>query len=73
MTDVDALDQYWSVCPQLRGSLFTEMRPTYLRLAIDKSAIKPAIYEHPEFAGFKTEMEALFIDWRDKMPPRSER
>ena len=73
VTDVDALDQYWSVCPQLRGSLFTEMRPTYLRLAIDKSAIKPAIYEHPEFAGFKTEMEALFIDWRDKMPPRSER
>jgi len=66
VTDVDALDQYWSVCPQLRENLFTEMRPSYLSLAIDKSAINPAIYEHPEFAGFKTEMEALFTDWRDK-------
>ena len=66
VSDVDALEQFWSVCPQLRESLFTEMRPGYLSLAVDKSAIQPTIYEHPEFVGFKTEMEALFTDWRDE-------
>ena len=66
MTDVDALDQYWSVCPNLKKSHFTEMRPGYLSLAVDKSAIKTAIYEHPEFVGFRAKMEALFSEWRDK-------
>ena len=64
--DVNALDQYWSVCPHLREDLFAEARPDYLNLAIDKSAIKPAIHNHPEFAGFKTVMEDLFTDWRDE-------
>lgn len=66
LADVDGLDEYWSVCPQLQGSLFTEMRPGYLSLAIDQSTINPAIYDHPEFANFKTKMETLFADWRNK-------
>jgi len=66
VSDVHTLKQYWSVCPDLQKTLFTEMRPGYLDLAIDKSAIKPAIYEHPEFDGFTRQMETLFADWRDK-------
>src|SRR5205823_1155047 len=48
--DVDALEPYWRVCPQLRQTLFKTNRPGYFDLAIDKSATKPTIYEHPEFA-----------------------
>ena len=62
--DVDALAPYWAVCPALRGALFADLRPGYLRLAVDKAAIKPAIYEHPEFAAFMAGMETLFGDWR---------
>src|SRR5450759_462948 len=50
--DVDALQQYWSVCPQLRQTLFRDNRPGYLDLAVEKAAIKPAIYQHPEFVAF---------------------
>ncbi|MEZ5334356.1 MAG: hypothetical protein R2741_03500 [Methanolobus sp.] len=50
--DIDALKRYWNVCPQLREALFREMRPGYLELTVDKSAIKSTIYEHPEFAAF---------------------
>jgi len=62
--DVDALAPYWAVCPALRGALFADLRPGYLRLAVAKAAIKPAIYEHGEFAAFMAGMETLFAGWR---------
>jgi type I restriction enzyme M protein len=64
--DVDALQPYWAVCPQLRQTLFKAQRPGYLALAVDKAAIKPAIYEHPEFAAFITSMNAHYHSWRQK-------
>src|SRR6185295_10233051 len=41
-------------------------RPGYLDLAVEKAAIKPAIYEHPEFATFIAGMNAHFDAWRKK-------
>jgi hypothetical protein len=64
--DVDALERYWAVCPQLRNTLFKKLRRGYLRLAVQKPAIKPTIYEHPEFASFIAEMNAHFTAWRKK-------
>ena len=71
--DVDALQSYWDVCPQLRSALFSPLprageglgeRAGYLALAVGKSAIKPTIYEHPEFAGFIKRKNAMFAEWR---------
>jgi len=67
--DVDALQPYWAVCPQLRTSLFTALRPGYLALAVDKSAIKSTIYQHPEFAAFMARMNCLFADWQAQTTP----
>jgi len=64
--DLDALQRYWEVCPQLRQALFKENRPDYLGLAVDKAAIKSTIYEHPEFAAFIAGMNAHFATWRAK-------
>ncbi|WIM42162.1 type I restriction-modification system subunit M [Methanosarcina mazei] len=64
--DIDALQSYWNICPQLRQTLFKEKRPGYLELAVDKSAIKSTIYEHPEFAAFIADMNAHFAAWRTK-------
>jgi len=66
VTDVDALQNYWDVCPKLRKVLFKENRPGYLDLAADKAAIKSTIYEHPEFVAFTTSMNAHFAVWRQK-------
>jgi type I restriction enzyme M protein len=66
VADIDALEQYWAVCPQLRKTLFKHRRDGYLDLAVEKAAIKPAIYEHPEFAAFITGMNAHFDEWRKK-------
>ena len=64
-SDVDALERYWAVFPELRHSLFKDTRPGYLDLSVDKSTIKTAIHDHGEFVSFITEMNAHFVEWRD--------
>jgi type I restriction enzyme M protein len=64
--DVDALQSYWSVCPKLRKTLFKDYRPGYLDLAVEKTGIKSAIYEHPEFVSFIGSMNTLFAKWRKR-------
>ncbi|MFH1021134.1 MAG: type I restriction-modification system subunit M [Pseudomonadota bacterium] len=66
VADVDALARYWAICPKLRHSLFKKGRPVYVELGVEKSAIKPAIYEHPEFAAFIQGMNTHFAAWRQK-------
>ena len=64
VTDVDALERYWKVCPQLRQSLFRPNRAGYVDLAVEKTAIKTTIYDHPEFTAFIAGMNAHFAAWR---------
>jgi len=61
---VEALAPYWAVCPNLKAALFRESRPGYFALAGEKEAIKPTIFEHPEFALFTAGMSAHFEEWR---------
>ena len=65
IADIDALEPYWTVCPSMRQVLFKELRPGYVALAVDKSAIRSAIYGHPEFAAFITGMNDHFSAWRE--------
>ena len=62
--DVDALQSYWAVCPSLRATLFRDLRPGYVELAVEPAAIKAAIYGHPEFTAFVGGMNAHFDTWR---------
>lgn len=66
LADVDALQRYWDVCPDLRKALFKPNRAGYVDLAVDKAAIKPTIYEHPQFAAFIGGMNAHFATWRKR-------
>jgi len=64
--DVHALQRYWDICSTLQQVLFKANRPGYLDLAVEKSAIKSTIYEHPEFAAFISKMNAHFKTWQQK-------
>lgn len=66
MRDVEALKNYWAVCPNLKTALFQETRPGYFALTVDKGAIKPAIFGHPEFVAFTAGMNAHFSEWRER-------
>lgn len=64
--DVEALNAYWSICPQLRHSLFQNLRPGYLELAVEKQEIRNTIFEHSEFKSFVASMNAHFESWKKK-------
>jgi type I restriction enzyme M protein len=63
--DVDGLQPYWEVCPELRQTLFRDNRPGFLDLAIPKGTIKSTIYNHPEFVTFIESMKSLFAEWQE--------
>ena len=64
-SDVDALERYWAVFPELRHNLFKENRPGYLDLSVEKSTLNTTIHEHHKFVAFIAEMNAHFAVWRD--------
>lgn len=64
--DIDALQAYWEVCPNLRAALFQACRPGYVALSVDKAATRSTIFEHPEFVAFTDAMGKHFDAWRRK-------
>lgn len=62
--DIDALTQYWEVCPALKQALFKTSRPGYYDLIINKDSIKATIFSHPDFVTFTKNMSAHFDKWR---------
>ena len=64
--DIDALEAYWNVCPNLQAALFRSAREHYSVLNTPPAEIKRAIHEHREFTEFMADMAALFADWRER-------
>ena len=66
VADIDALELYWTVCPNLRKALFKTNRKGYVDLKVDKASIKSSIYEHIEFTAFIDGMNQHFAAWQKK-------
>ncbi len=64
--DIEALEKYWAVLPNLKASLFAPLREHYSQLSIINSQLKQTIYEHAEFVEFINSMNALFAAWRER-------
>lgn len=68
-SDVNALQAYWEVMPNLRSALFAPQRPGYLQLKVPQAEIKPNIFAHPEFTAFNQTISDLFNAWRNEHRP----
>jgi len=65
--DIEDLQNYWSVYPTLKTSLFGESkRKGYSTLKIAQEKIKHTIFSHPEFTKYAKTMEATFATWKEK-------
>jgi len=62
--DLDALDAYWQVLPNVRAALFETLRPGYAKLKLPISEVKSAILGHAEFVAFQKPATKHFDDWR---------
>jgi type I restriction enzyme M protein len=64
--DVDGLKKYWEVYPKLKQELFKPLREGYSQLKVESSQVKETIYNHPEFALYGKELDAVFANWKEK-------
>lgn len=65
--DVDALEKYWQVCPNLRASLFAPLREGYVALAdnYQLTTLNAQLTTHPDLVAFTEGLEAHFKQWAD--------
>lgn len=62
--DIDGLAAYWQVFPNVRKDLFAAAnRPGYSQPRVEAAQVKAAIFAHPEFTAFNTQVTALFATW----------
>lgn len=63
--DIDALQAYWRVFPNLRKTLFADSRQAgYSRSLVEASQVKATILNHGEFAAFSERSLTLYEHWR---------
>ncbi|WP_019670777.1 type I restriction-modification system subunit M [Eudoraea adriatica] len=67
--DIDALQEYWTVYPNLRRELFTQIREGYSKLNVEKAVIKSTIYEHPDFTQYNAKLDTLFKEYQGHNHP----
>lgn len=68
--DLEALNNYWAVYPNLRNELFAPHERTgYSQQKIDKTEIKSTIFAHPEFTDYSQKVFEVFESWKLKTIP----
>lgn len=62
--DIDALQAYWQVFPNLRKTLFAPSgRSGYSQSLVEASQVKATILNHPEFSSFADRSLMLYTNW----------
>jgi len=62
--DIDDLDKYWQVYPNIRKLIFSPNREGYENLKIKKSEINSTIFDHSEFKKFIEITKKSFDSWK---------
>jgi type I restriction enzyme M protein len=65
--DINDLTPYWRVYPSTRQVLFSpSKRLGYSMLKVDRSEIRPSIFDHSEFKMYSRTIERVFLNWKTK-------
>ncbi|MFB2594850.1 type I restriction-modification system subunit M [Paracoccus sp. p4-l81] len=62
--DIDALDDFWAVMPNLRATLFgPNPRAGYADPLVGPDQVRATIRNHPDFAAFRAQVSAILDGW----------
>lgn len=64
--DIDKLQNYWKICPNLKNDLFVDKSEKYYSLKVEAGEIKETICNHKEFINFTKKMQKTFEQWKQK-------
>jgi type I restriction enzyme M protein len=63
--DIEALNSYWKVFPNIRKLLFeTAGRQGFVKLKLPIEEVKNKIFTHPEFKSFNKQATDIFDNWK---------
>lgn len=62
-SDIDALEHFWQVFPNIRATLFKPTRTGYCQCLVDASQVKNNILAHSEFKEFASRSLLPFTGW----------
>jgi type I restriction enzyme M protein len=62
--DIDALNEYWKVYPNLKAKLFAPLRDGYSKLNVDKTEVKESIFNHSEFIDYRKKLNTIFEEFK---------
>lgn len=68
--DIDDLEKYWSVYPNLKNELFLPTkREGYSKLNVETEDIKTTIFSHPDFVKYSNKVKDKLTNWKNKYIP----
>ena len=69
--DIEAMNDYWEVCPSLKKALFKNgSRKKYYSVIVEKDQIRQTIFNHPEFTTYSKKILNVFQNWKRKHTPQ---
>ena len=70
ITDIDAMQDFWTVLPSLRNALFeTSHRKGYFNAKLSAIEIKKAIHQNTEFHDLQKTNSAIYEKWKKQVLP----
>lgn len=61
--DLEVLQKYWSVYPNLKNALFSPLREGFVQLNVEAAEIKATIFNHEEFKAFNIDLDITYHQW----------
>lgn len=65
--DVDSMEKYWTLFPNLKNKLFSPLRDGYYKLNIEKDDVRSTIYSDEEFNAYAERMDMAFDAWKNEV------
>jgi type I restriction enzyme M protein len=63
--NVNAMEEYWKLFPNLKEDLFKFTQKNYVELKIEKFKIKETIFEHKDVKIIFNKINKIFCDWKE--------
>ncbi len=61
--DVESMNRYWTLFPNLKNRLFSVMREGYFKLNIESDNVRNTIYNDDEFSAYADRIDMAFDAW----------
>lgn len=65
--DVDSMEKYWTLFPNLKNKLFSPLRDGYYKLNIEKDDVRSTIYSDGEFNAYADRIDMAFDAWKNEV------